>query len=622
VKGGKMHGDWMKTPGHELSPGQKEKLEKLERGELHLWDLTPAYEWTPETKEEAIKYEESLKGAKPWDTIPGYDFNPVVDLKVWPSWFMDGTHSVPPWTPLYDWLWEHYCCHGQKVVGAVLSFPRYRGVEDRTLWGGSYTANVAILDEEEVKQREVKFREAMRPYIEDFDGIWERNKKELLGMYEKLKAIDLDKATNIELLHHQRDLIDAWIRMWEIHFLGMQSSYGGWLLLEELLQERFGITDESPEFQKMVIGFDNKVYQVDRQMWELGLSAIKKGLEDTFLTTEPKDLIPKLEQSERGREWLKEFHGFLDVEGWRMVRMNELLEPYWLESPSVPLDIIKGFIKRGGAFVMDEVRAKLAREREEAIAEMLKKVHEEEREWFMALVRLAGKASSYSEEHDLYCELYIQALLRRGYLGIGRRLAQSGTIDRAEDVFFLIPEEVERVIMMPEIHDLRHIVNRRREPWRKWQKRPNPPVITLRDSLEEGLIKDLMPDGDPIMIKIVIGRAPVVKPELKADVYGTSGSPGVAEGTARVVMNYDELYRVQEGDILVSPATNPAWTPAFGRIKAAVVDRGGTLSHSAIIGREFGIPVVVNCFVGTMKIKDGQKIRVNGTEGTVYILEQ
>jgi phosphoenolpyruvate synthase/pyruvate phosphate dikinase len=85
-------------------------------------------------------------------------------------------------------------------------------------------------------------------------------------------------------------------------------------------------------------------------------------------------------------------------------------------------------------------------------------------------------------------------------------------------------------------------------------------------------------------------------------------------------MGYDELAKVQIGDILVAPATYPSWTPVFGRINGAVVDRGGTLSHACIVGREFNIPVVINTFEGTRKIKSGMKIRVNGTEGTVYIL--
>ena len=109
--------------------------------------------------------------------------------------------------------------------------------------------------------------------------------------------------------------------------------------------------------------------------------------------------------------------------------------------------------------------------------------------------------------------------------------------------------------------------------------------------------------------------------ELKADLYGTCGSPGVAEGTARVIMTEDELHLVQENDILVAASTSPSWTPIFSMIQGVVVDRGASLSHAAIVGREYGIPVVMNVFEGTAKIKSGQRIKVDANMGTVYIMD-
>jgi phosphoenolpyruvate synthase/pyruvate phosphate dikinase len=87
-------------------------------------------------------------------------------------------------------------------------------------------------------------------------------------------------------------------------------------------------------------------------------------------------------------------------------------------------------------------------------------------------------------------------------------------------------------------------------------------------------------------------------------------------------MTYSQLDEVQNGDILVCPGTNPAWTPVFGLVKAVVSDRGGTLSHTAIVGREYGIPTLVNTFTGTSMIKTGQRIKVDATEGALYILDK
>lgn len=557
---------------------------------------------------------------KLWDAEPGYDLNEEVDLPEMHSWFLDATHCVPPWTPMFGWFWNRYCSHGLKYCADLLSIPTCKGWEFKGKNGGGYCAFHIVRDEEEIKRREVKFREALRPWIEDFDGMWDRYKKEMLKRYEPIKAIDLDNASNCELLYHLYDLISMYRRMWEIHFQGMYVSYNAWLILEDLCKKRFGMGDQSPEFQKLLIGFDNKVFQVDKRLWQLGRLAVEKGLGDIFETDEARDIIPKLEGIETGNEWLKEFRDFLLEDGWRMQRMAEINEPTWIEDPTPPISAIKGFIAKGGDFVLDEVRESLAKEREKAVASLLLRVSDEEKEWFEALIRLAQKASSYTEEHDHYLDMYSHALMRRGLLGIGRRLAQAGTIDKPDDVFYLNPEEVENVMLVPEAHKLQYIVNRRRAEWEEWQKVPNPSVITDRNSLEEAIEKDLLPARDAIAMKTSIGEMPKIKPELKADLYGITGAPGVAEGPARVILSYEQLGDVQEGDILVAPATAPSWTPVFGLIKGIVIDRGGTLCHAAIVGREYGLPTVVNTFEGTVKIKTGQRIKVDANEGAVYIL--
>jgi pyruvate,water dikinase len=105
------------------------------------------------------------------------------------------------------------------------------------------------------------------------------------------------------------------------------------------------------------------------------------------------------------------------------------------------------------------------------------------------------------------------------------------------------------------------------------------------------------------VIKIQAGRLPVPRPELKADLYGVGGSPGVAEGAAWCITSYEQLGEVREGEILVAPATTPSWTMVFGLVKGVIVASGGNLAHAAVVGREYGIPVVTNVFDGICKIR-------------------
>ena len=569
--------------------------------------------------------EDKKEKVKVWDATPGFEFIDEVDIPEMHSWFLDGTHSVPPWTPLYGWYWVNYCPHGTKAICEKLSVPTCKGWEMRYMNGGSYNAFHIVRDEKEKAEREAKFRVALRPYIEDFDGVWAAGKKELLDIYAKLKELDVDKATNLELFHHHYDLMMAYMRMWEIHHEGLFSSHCAYLLLNQLSKERFGLGDQDPEFQDMLRGFPNKVYDMDKDMWDFGKLAVSMGLEDVFKQNEPEAIIPKLQESAKGKDFYKKFMDYLEndeVGGWRMRRANDFTEPYWLEDPATPLGVVRDFLMRGADYELESTRADLAKEREAAIAAFLSKVPPDEKDFFEGLIRLSGKISAFSEEHDLYCELMVQAFMRRGYLGMGKRLAQRGTIDQPDDIFMLSPHEIDRVMMVPESYDMRWITRRRRAEWEEWQTRPNPPLITDRSSFEEAVMNDLLASGDPIAIKVVVGEPPEVKPGLGADLFGLCGCSGEAEGIARVAINYEDLKQVQPGEILVCPNTNPAWTPVFGIVQGVIADSGGTLAHTAIIGREYGVPTIINTREGTAKIKTGQRIRMDAKEGAVYILDK
>jgi pyruvate,water dikinase len=115
-------------------------------------------------------------------------------------------------------------------------------------------------------------------------------------------------------------------------------------------------------------------------------------------------------------------------------------------------------------------------------------------------------------------------------------------------------------------------------------------------------------------------QLPIVREELKADLYGAAAAPGLVEGAARVIMSADKLSEIKMGEILVAPGTSAAWTVAFSIIKGLVTDGGGALSHPVIMAREYGIPCVAGCLEATSKIKTGQRIKVDGSRGVVYIL--
>jgi phosphohistidine swiveling domain-containing protein len=559
---------------------------------------------------------------KVYDVVPGLEFDAERDLAQSPAWFLDATHSVPPWTPMFGWFWINFCRHGMQYGAEKLSLPTVKGWDWRFMNGGGYLTLLLVKSEEEKQRREVEFRKAILPFIQDYDGLWNGFVKEILERYEALKKLELDKATNIQLLDNFEETVNTCRRMWEIHMYMMYGTYTAYILFENMCRELAAIDDTSPLFHSVVSGFDNKVFQVDRRLWEFSRRAKDEGIADLFAQSEAPDIRGKLQDSESGKAFLKDLKEFMNEDGWRMQRMSEINLPTWVEDPTPALGMVKQFILKGGSFNLDEERKRLVQNREEAEKQVLSKVPSAQRGWFEQLMRLAQKSGIFSEEHDHYLDLYTHAMMRRSALGLGRRFVRAGALDDPEDVFFLIPDEIRRAGINPDQFDLRYIVDRRKADWQEWQKTPNPPAM-LREGFDlNQAMGVLVQSNDPIALKVVVGSMPQVRPELKADLYGTCGSPGVAEGLARVIMNEDELHLVKEGDILVAASTSPSWTPVFSMIKGVVVDRGASLSHAAIVGREYGIPVVMNVFEGTAKLKSGQRIKVDANLGTVYILDK
>ena len=160
--------------------------------------------------------------------------------------------------------------------------------------GGGYLTLLLVKSEEEKQRREVEFRKAILPFIQDYDGLWNGFVKEILGRYETLKKLDLDKATNIELLDNFEETINTCRRMWEIHMYMMYGTYTAYILFENMCRELAGIDDTSPLFHSVVSGFDNKVFQVDRRLWEFSKRAKDEGIADLFAQNEAPDITGKI----------------------------------------------------------------------------------------------------------------------------------------------------------------------------------------------------------------------------------------------------------------------------------------------------------------------------------------
>ncbi len=238
-------------------------------------------------------------------------------------------------------------------------------------------------------------------------------------------------------------------------------------------------------------------------------------------------------------------------------------------------------------------------------------------------------ASSYrdllgSGEEKAYCEHWFTSQFFSRIREFGALLARSGVLAEAEDVFQLHHTEVDQALSdvmlawaagappLGAAHFRPIVAERKRmlEALRGWSPPPalgpvpealNDPAVHMLWGVTQQTIEAwLSPSSD--------------------EVRGCGASSGIAEGPARVLTDVNQIGEVRDGEILVCPVTAPSWAPVFGKIKAAVSDIGGSMSHAAIVAREYGMPAVVGTGDATKRISTGQRVRVDGDRGIVQVI--
>jgi rifampicin phosphotransferase len=205
--------------------------------------------------------------------------------------------------------------------------------------------------------------------------------------------------------------------------------------------------------------------------------------------------------------------------------------------------------------------------------------------------------------------------VRRVLLAAGRRLHAAGTIDDPNDVFNVRLAELRDALAGNADPSLPERVAERRAELDRWREQPYPPAL--------GTLPPGPPPDDPIgrAVGRFFGTPPLASAEATL-IHGLKGSPGTARGRARVIRSLADAHRLGAGEVLVTETTAPPWTPLFARAAAIVTDAGGILSHCAVVAREYGVPAVVGTRTGTRAIEDGRLVEVDGTAGTVRMLDE
>lgn len=200
-------------------------------------------------------------------------------------------------------------------------------------------------------------------------------------------------------------------------------------------------------------------------------------------------------------------------------------------------------------------------------------------------------------EYSKYVLVWYYWIVKQALLNEADKLVKLGIIHEKEDIYYLSLEELREAVRTSQLDY--SIVTKRKADYAVYEKLTPPRVMTS--------------DGEIIAGEYDTGHIP------EGALPGVPVSAGIVEGRARVVLRMEDA-RIEPGDILITKFTDPSWTPVFVSIKGIVTEVGGMMTHGAVVAREYGLPAVVGVENATKLIKDGQRIRINGTEGYVEIL--
>ena len=339
-------------------------------------------------------------------------------------------------------------------------------------------------------------------------------------------------------------------------------------------------------------------------LWRLAVLAHADSDTETAVSSKKSwpRVCARLCRTGHGRKFLAAWDAFMTEHGHHCRGELELFNARWSETPDYVLGVVRGYLRSIGRSDPLENQRQLAGERKRLTEQCRQRLKNPIKRWiFSWSLRRAQKLAVFREE--MKSQLVRQlAFTRRVLLALGQRLHEQGSLSCRDDIFFLDVSELEPVATGNASFDWRERIASRRREYEKNLKL-NPPRVV------NGRFDPNAPSW------------PVANADAKL-LEGIPVSPGIVTGTARVILRADEHEYVLAGEILITPFTDPAWSPYFVTAAGVVMEQGGILSHGSIVAREYGLPAVTNVLSATRVIRTGDLVQVDGNRGCVSVLKR
>ncbi len=369
------------------------------------------------------------------------------------------------------------------------------------------------------------------------------------------------------------------------------------------------VPDGEPRVLELTRGLPHNVTtEMDLALWQVARTIRAGSGDNAFFGAEPRGLARAYLAGQLPPTIQAAIHGFLRKYGMRGVGEIDLGLPRWRDDPTGLIQVLQTYLR-----IDDDERAPDAVFRRGAetatrvLASLLADVRRTRFGWLKAFVmrRAARRMRALAglRESPKFTVISMFDAVRSGLLASGEALARSRVLDSPEDIFFLHINELQS-IAAGETGAWRATVRDRRRLYAREQRRRHIPRVLLSDGRAFFGRSGDHTDGD-----------------ASATLVGTPVSPGVASGLVHVVFDPAAVQLIP-GEILVCRGTDPAWTPLFLAAGGLVTEVGGLVTHGAVVAREYGIPAVVGVRDATTRLRTGDRVRLDGTSGSVVILTE
>jgi pyruvate,water dikinase len=547
-------------------------------------------------------------------------------------WVYDDLHCPHPLSPMYEDIggWWLSCDHMFRRFGTpfatdwiyknvngylyTAAIPAEAGLTVATQ-EYNYATNPIVPEDPDYAAKIGTYLGAVLPtYGLEFVDWWrdrlvpemDRNFAYLEGMLDKQ-----DKLTLMELACLLEDAIDVHDRHWKIHWMLNFAQLSATLNLRAVMEKTHGTINEQLLGRLQNSARDRNWDSIEA-LWKMKEEAkADPELAAIFKADTAGEIIVALKASERGRRFIDERVAPYQKEyGWHAVWSHEFIFPNVVEVMEPVIELVRGYIENNYDF--PKTIGVLAADIKAAAAEILEGLEGDALEEMRAANEINLRMAPLTPDHHFYIDQGANAHVRQVLLAIGRKLVAAGALDAPDDVVYFRYNELRVFMGDPKAMDGRAIVAKAKVAREKaYTFRPKEWVGTVTATQLAFPYLNLWGFPDKFYRK---------ESTVAGQINGIGASPGVVEGIARVVLHEGQFDDVRAGDILVCQMTNPAWVVLFTKIVGLVTDAGGTVSHPAVLSREFGIPAVVGTSVGTEQIKNGDRVRLNGTTGLVEIL--